>query len=102
MNRIVLALAVSLAAASPAAADSAHYLGEIIRITSNFCPTDTIETNGQLLPVSLNLALFSLLGTRFGGNGSTTFAVPLLKPVFANDGSRVIQCIVTVGNFPPQ
>jgi microcystin-dependent protein len=102
MNRIALALAASLAAASPAAADPTHYLGEVISIASDFCPADTIEAKGQLLPLVGNISLFSLMATRFGGNGTTNFRLPLLKPAFANDGTRVIQCIVTVGSFPSQ
>jgi microcystin-dependent protein len=101
MYKIALAVAASLGAASPAAAvDPTHYVGEVIRIASNTCPADAVEAKGQLVPLTSNIALFSLVGTRFGGDGSTTFGLPLLKPVFANDGVRVIQCIVTMGNYP--
>lgn len=52
------------------------FLGEI-RITSfNFAPKGWALCNGQLLPINQNQALFSLLGTTFGGNGQTNFALP--------------------------
>ena len=45
----------------------------------NFNPKGTAMCNGQLLPINQNQALFSLLGTTFGGNGTTTFALPELR-----------------------
>jgi microcystin-dependent protein len=42
----------------------------------NFAPTGWADCNGQLLPVSQNTALFSLLGTTYGGNGASTFGLP--------------------------
>jgi microcystin-dependent protein len=49
----------------------------------NFAPVGWAECNGQLLPISQNTALFSLLGTQFGGNGTTNFALPNLQGSFA-------------------
>jgi len=45
----------------------------------NFAPTGWAECNGQLLPISQNTALFSLLGTFYGGDGKSTFALPDLQ-----------------------
>ena len=45
----------------------------------NFSPRGWAAANGQLLPISQNQALFSLLGTIYGGNGQTTFAIPDLR-----------------------
>jgi microcystin-dependent protein len=45
----------------------------------NFYPRGFLYCSGQLLPISQNTALFSLLGTMYGGNGQTTFAVPNLQ-----------------------
>ena len=42
----------------------------------NFAPTGWATCNGQLLPMSQNTALFSLLGTVYGGNGASTFGLP--------------------------
>jgi len=55
------------------------YLGEIKLISWNFPPKGWAFCNGQLLPINQNQALFSLLGTTYGGNGVTTFALPDLR-----------------------
>lgn len=70
----------ALAYSAPAHADAADpYLGEIMLFAGNFCPRGWAATQGQLLPISQNTALFSLLGTNYGGNGQTTFALPNLS-----------------------
>lgn len=54
----------------------------------NFAPTGWAFCNGQVLPISQNTALFSLIGTTFGGDGRATFALPNLQsrvPIGAND-----------------
>jgi microcystin-dependent protein len=55
------------------------YLSEIRLISFNFPPKGWAFCNGQLLPINQNQALFSLLGTTYGGNGQTTFALPNLQ-----------------------
>ncbi|MFC6356147.1 phage tail protein [Luethyella okanaganae] len=55
------------------------FVGEIRAVGFNFAPTGWALCNGQLLPISQNTALFSLLGTNYGGNGQTTFALPNLQ-----------------------
>lgn len=55
------------------------YLGEVKIISFNFAPKGWAFCNGQLLSISQNQALFSLLGTTYGGNGQTTFALPDLQ-----------------------
>lgn len=52
------------------------FLGEIRVVSFNFAPKGWALCNGQLLPINQNQALFSILGTTFGGNGQTTFALP--------------------------
>jgi microcystin-dependent protein len=52
------------------------FLGEIRIFAGNFNPRNWALCNGQLLAISQNTALFSLLGTQYGGNGTTTFALP--------------------------
>ncbi|MBE9180907.1 phage tail protein [Oculatella sp. LEGE 06141] len=58
---------------------SEPFLGEIKIITFNYPPKGWAFCNGQLLPINQNQALFSLLGTTYGGNGTTTFALPDLR-----------------------
>src|SRR5437773_1817780 len=55
------------------------FLGEVKIVSFNFAPSGWAFCNGQLLPINQNQALFSLLGTTYGGNGSTTFALPDLR-----------------------
>jgi microcystin-dependent protein len=52
------------------------FVAEIRIFGFNFAPTGWAQCNGQLLPISQNTALFSLLGTTYGGNGKSTFALP--------------------------
>ena len=54
-------------------------LGEIVMFAGNFAPRGWAYCNGQLLPIAQNTALFSLLGTIYGGDGRTTFALPDLR-----------------------
>jgi microcystin-dependent protein len=68
---------------------SEPFLGQIILVPYNFAPRGWAFCNGQILPISQNTALFSLLGTTFGGNGQTTFALPDLRgriPIGAGQG----------------
>lgn len=55
------------------------FIGEIRIFGCNFAPADWALCNGQLLPLSQNTALFSLLGTTYGGDGKSTFALPDLR-----------------------
>lgn len=58
---------------------SEYFLGQIMMTGFNFAPRYFAQCNGQLLPISQNQALFSLLGTQYGGNGQTNFALPDLR-----------------------
>src|SRR5213596_3016217 len=58
---------------------SEPFLSEIRLVSFNFAPKGWALCNGQLLPINQNQALFSLLGTTYGGNGQTTFALPDLR-----------------------
>jgi microcystin-dependent protein len=55
------------------------FLSEIRIMSFNFAPKGWAMCNGQFLPINQNQALFSLLGTTFGGDGRTTFALPDLR-----------------------
>ena len=66
------------------------YLGQIIMFAGNFAPNGCALCNGQLLSIAQNSALFSILGTTYGGDGITTFGLPNLQgrvPVHAGTGS---------------
>jgi microcystin-dependent protein len=68
---------------------SEPFLGSIILFAGNFAPRGWAFCNGQLLSIAQNTALFSLLGTTYGGDGQTTFALPDLRgraPIHAGQG----------------
>lgn len=104
-NWILLALcAVGMAGAavSPARAQATNpFLGQIAIFPYNFCPVGWLQPKGQFLAINSNTALFALLGTTYGGNGTTSFALPNLKPIFTlTPGAPLIQCIAVQGVFP--
>src|SRR5512141_776356 len=55
------------------------YVGEIRMFAGNFAPAGWMFCDGQLLPISGNDTLFNLIGTTYGGDGQTTFALPDLR-----------------------
>src|SRR5918992_599447 len=68
---------------------SEPFLSEIKIVSFNFAPKGWALCNGQFLPINQNQALFALLGTTYGGNGQTTFALPNLQnriPISMGDG----------------
>jgi microcystin-dependent protein len=65
------------------------FLAEIRIFTGNFAPKGWAQCDGQLMPISQNTALYSLLGTTYGGNGTSNFALPNLQgcaPMQAGQG----------------
>ena len=90
-------------------------IGQIMLVGFNFVPGGWASCNGQLLSIAQNQALFSLLGTQYGGNGHTTFALPDLRgrvPVHQGQGpglSNYFQgqaggtetVTLTTNNLPP-
>jgi len=58
---------------------SEAYIGEIRIFGGNFAPRDWALCNGQLINIASNSALYAILGTRYGGDGKTTFALPNLN-----------------------
>ncbi len=68
---------------------SEPFLAEIKIVSFNFPPKGWAMCNGQFLPINQNQALFSLLGTVYGGNGQTTFALPNMRgqvPIHVGNG----------------
>ena len=74
---------------APASAQATEpFIGQIMCAAFTFAPRGWAELNGQMLAISQNTALFSLLGTTYGGNGVTTFALPDLRGRMAmHDGA---------------
>jgi microcystin-dependent protein len=85
------------------------FLGQILLVAFNFAPKGWALCNGQILPINQNQALFSLLGTYYGGDGRTNFALPNLQarvPVHQGNGYVIGQVggaanvALTVNNLP--
>lgn len=80
--RRIVTMAVALVASmavlggGKAAAQQECMIGEVKMFAGNFAPRNWAFANGQLLPISQNTALFSILGTIYGGDGRTTLALP--------------------------
>lgn len=87
-----LATVSAFAIATPAQAQIEPFIGQVSSFGFNFCPRGWTQADGKLLPIASNTALFSLLGTYYGGDGRTTFAVPDLRgraPVGDGDGPGI-------------
>ncbi|MCG6659765.1 phage tail protein [Halomonas campisalis] len=76
-----LATVAGLLMASPSAmaCNDQPYIGSICATAATFCPIGYEQANGQTLAIAQNQALFALIGTTYGGNGQTTFALPDLQ-----------------------
>jgi microcystin-dependent protein len=73
------------------------FLGEIRIFAGNFAPHDWAFCNGQLMPITQNTALFSILGVQYGGDGRVTFALPNLQgraPMHQGDGPGLTTRVV--------
>ena len=74
------------------------YVGEVRIFAGNFAPVGWLFCDGQLLPISENETLFQLIGTTYGGDGETTFALPDLRgrvPVHQGSGFVLAQAAGT-------
>jgi microcystin-dependent protein len=94
---------------------SEPYLGSIVLFAGNFAPRGYAFCAGQIMSIAQNTALFSLLGTTFGGDGQTTFALPDLRgrapigtgsgpgltPIVEGEQSGVENVSVLQSNMPP-
>ena len=74
-----VAVAATFAASAPAHAQAEPLLGQMMLFGGNFCPRGWANASGSLIAINSNQALFSLLGTMYGGDGRTTFALPDLR-----------------------
>ena len=76
------------------------FIGEVKLFAGDFAPRGWLFCNGKLMPIDGNEALFSLLKTRYGGDGRTTFALPDMNSV-AGGGEGAVQYIICMaGAFP--
>lgn len=92
MKKYTLLMLILLGFASnglKAQGDGTPFLGQILYVSFGYAPKGWAECNGQTLPISQNQALFSLLGTTYGGNGQTTFQLPNIRSrvLISNDSN---------------
>ncbi len=102
LTKIAAVVALPFSLAAPALAACDPYIGEIQTFAFDFCPVGFAPLNGQLLDISSNTSLFQLIGTTYGGNGTSTFALPMAKPIITATGVPLLQCIAVEGIFPPR
>jgi microcystin-dependent protein len=80
---------IALQGVFPSRSGIEPFIGEIMMVGFGFAPRGWALCDGQMLPIAQNTALFSLLGTTYGGDGRTTFALPDLRgrvPVHVGSG----------------
>lgn len=79
-------------------------IGEIRLFAGNFAPQNWAFCNGATISIMQNTALFSILGTSYGGNGQSNFQLPNLAPLKESDGGETaIQYIICLnGYYPPR
>ncbi|HVU45903.1 MAG TPA: tail fiber protein [Terracidiphilus sp.] len=77
-----------------------EFMGVVKLVAFSFAPINWMPCSGQLLPIMQYQALFSLLGTMYGGNGQTDFALPNLNAGTLQDGLHYIICVQ--GIYPPR
>jgi Phage Tail Collar Domain len=77
------------------------FLSEVIFLAANFCPRGTLPANGALLPIEQYQVLFSLIGTRYGGDGVRTFALPNVELATKSPGAPPLTpCVRTAAMLP--
>lgn len=110
----ILGLLLCLSFSNATSAQQEGFIGEIKMFGGNFAPRGWAFCDGQLLSISQNTALFSILGTTYGGDGRTTFGLPDLRgrvPMHAGNGlglssyrigqqGGVETTTITVANLP--
>lgn len=105
LRLLIAAAAVCLSAANATAHDPT-FLGEITTFGGNFCPNGYLPTDGRLLSIAENDTLYILLGTAYGGDGETTFGLPMMSvgaaPTADSNATPVHACIAISGVFPPR
>lgn len=92
-----LTLAAAMCPSLASGQQSDPFLGQLMMTAATFCPNGWLQANGQTLSIAQNSALFSLLGTNYGGDGMVTFNLPDLQgraPIHIGQGpglSRINQ-----------
>ena len=100
---LIIALATAFAASSGGTAQAESMMGTVSTFAFGYCPKYWAAADGSLLSIQQYSALYSLFGTQYGGNGTTTFALPKVSVLTApgSGGSRKLTvCVATSGIYP--
>ena len=73
--------------------DKSEIVGTIKLFAGNFCPNGYLYCDGQIITITSNLVLYNIIGTRYGGDGKKTFALPKLNTDTDNTGVKYIICV---------
>ncbi len=76
------------------------YIGQICLFPWDWAPVGWAKCDGQMLDIATHQALFALVGTEFGGDGRTNFALPDLSDIRSKTGGKVDYYICLQGVFP--
>ena len=76
------------------------FIGSLLLVAYNWAPQGWAVCNGQILEINRNQALFALLGTNYGGDGRTNFALPNLPGPTDANGKQLTWIICLQGDFP--
>jgi microcystin-dependent protein len=78
--------------------DKTEIVGTIKLFAGSFCPNGYLYCDGQIVSITSNIVLYNVIGTRYGGDGQTTFAIPKLNTDIDNIGVKYIICVA--GLYP--
>ena len=73
--------------------DKLEIVGTIKLFAGSFCPNGYLYCDGQIIPITSNLILYNIIGTRYGGDGKKNFALPKLNTDADNTGVKYIICV---------
>ena len=78
------------------------YIGTVSQFAGSYAPKGWARCDGQLIAVQNNAALYSILGTIYGGDGMHTFALPNMNDHSTQYQEKPIWCICLYGTYPPR
>jgi len=94
----LIALALTAGTSPALACDDEPYIGTVCTTAASYCPEQYLPAEGQLLQIRQHEVLFSVIGTRYGGDGQTTFALPDLRN--KQGQASLTSCIAVKGLYP--
>jgi microcystin-dependent protein len=93
-------VSLSLISFSASAQATNPFVGEIMIVSFNYCPGNWLPADGRLLNTTDYQTLYDVIGTTYGGDGATTFALPKLTLKNPNTTKPFLACITPLGVYP--